>query len=232
MSERRPQVLVIDDEKSVCLTCSRILELDGLAVEYATSGIAGLERAVREGFDVVLLDLKMPDMHWLEALSQIKRARKETCVIIITGYATIQTSIQAIKHGAFNYVPKPFTPEELSVAVSKAIADRRMRQENEYLKKELVRAQHERKILGRAPSSEQLKMQILMIAPTNLTVTIYGESGTGKELIAQAIHQASKHCMHTLPPHRPHCAIRTGPPDRDRRSPPGAPRTRCRRSTP
>jgi len=192
VDDKPAKILVIDDEKSVCVTCSRILEADGHAVEYVTSGVEGVHRTIRGGYDIVLLDLKMPDIAGMEALELIRRDRPDVTVIIITGYASIQTSIEAIKKGAFNYVPKPFTPEELSVVVSKALEDRKVRTENEFLKEELSRMQRQMKILGRSTASEELKAQILKIAPTNFTVTVYGESGTGKELIAQAIHESSQ----------------------------------------
>ena len=192
MPRSSANILVIDDEKSVCLTCSKILKADGHRVEYAFSGHEGVKRAVKRHYDIVLLDLKMPDLPGMQALELIKRDRPETTVIIITGYATIQTSIEAVKKGAFNYVPKPFTPEELSVAVAMALEDRRVRSENEYLKMEISRLQKRIDFLGRSKASQDIKQQILKIAPSNFTVTIYGESGTGKELIARAIHENSQ----------------------------------------
>jgi len=192
MAQSSANVLIIDDEKSVCLTCSKILKAAGHRVEYVLSGVEGVRRAAERPYDIVLLDLKMPDMSGMEALEIIKRDRPETTVIIITGYATIQTSIEAVKKGAFNYVPKPFTPEELSVVVEMAMENRQVHSENEYLKKEISRLQKRINFLGRSKASQDIKQQILKIAPTDFTVTIYGESGTGKELIAQAIHENSQ----------------------------------------
>jgi len=186
------KILVIDDERSVCVTCRRILIADGHEVDHELSGLDGVRRAVQGDYDIVLLDLKMPDISGLEALEEIKRERPDVTVIIITGYATIQTSIEAIKRGAFHYVPKPFTPEELSIAVSKALSDRRVRDENEFLRQELSRLQRTMQILGRSKACEDLKRQILKVAPSNFTVLVYGESGTGKELIARAIHDHSE----------------------------------------
>jgi two-component system NtrC family response regulator len=112
-------------------------------------------------------------------------------VIIITGYATIQTSIACIKQGAYDYIPKPFTPEELAHAVHQALESGRLRKENEFLKSELARAGDAGDIIGRSDAMEELKKQILKIAPSDFSVLIYGESGTGKELVAQAIHRNS-----------------------------------------
>jgi two-component system NtrC family response regulator len=191
MGNASAKILTIDDEKSVCLTCRRILEEAGHKVEYAFTAKEGVERAVAGDFEVVLLDLKLPDMSGLEVLEILRRERPDLIVIIITGYATIQTSIQAIKKGAFDYVPKPFTPEELSLAVSKALEHRELRSENEYLKQELSRLMKDSKLIGRSKAMEEILMQIRKVAPTEFTVTVYGESGTGKELIAQAIHENS-----------------------------------------
>jgi DNA-binding NtrC family response regulator len=184
-------ILVIDDERSVCITCQRILQADGHRVDYVLNGTEGIRLAIEGDFDLILLDLKIPDISGMEVLESIKKERPETFVIIITGYATIQTSIEAIKKGAFNYVPKPFTPEELSVAVSNALKTRAMQDENRYLRQELNRLKDKTGIIGRSKAIEDLKRQILKIAYSNYTVMIYGESGVGKELIAQAIHDSS-----------------------------------------
>ncbi len=191
MEQAIARVLAIDDEKSVCVTCQRILGEAGYAVDTCLSGKEGVQRALQGDYEVVLLDLKLPDISGLEALEILRRERPDISVIIITGYASIQTSIQAIKKGAFDYVPKPFTPEELSLAVSKALENRKLLSENEFLKQELTRMMKDSRILGRSKAMEEILLQIRKVAPTDFTVTVYGESGTGKELIAHAIHDSS-----------------------------------------
>lgn len=168
-----------------------VLEDEDYAVDYVLAGEEGLERAVGGSYDVILLDLEMPGMHGLEVLEMIKKRRPELVVIIITGYATIQTSIEAIKKGAFDYVPKPFTPEELAMTVARALEDRALRSENVFLKRELSMLRRESPIIGRSKAMEDIMRQILKIAPTDFTVMIYGKSGTGKELVARAIHDNS-----------------------------------------
>lgn len=185
------KVLVIDDEKAVCISCKKILEEAGHSVDMVQSGNEGAEKAINGDYDLVLLDLKLKDASGLEVLEKIRSKRTDVSVIIITGYATIQTSIEAIKKGAFDYVPKPFSPDELLVSVNKAIEDRNLRKENERLKAEIEQMKKSTKIIYRSKVMEDVMNQILKIAPTDFTVTIYGESGTGKELIAQAIHQNS-----------------------------------------
>jgi DNA-binding NtrC family response regulator len=190
---RRPKgrILVIDDERSVCISCERILEDEGYQVEYTLSGQEGVAKALAGEWETVLLDLLLPDLPGMEALAKIHADRPDQAVIIITGYATIQTSIEAIKRGAFDYIPKPFTPEELALSVAKAIEDRRLRSENEYLKGKLYQARSVAPIISRSKVMDDILKQILKIAPSEFTVMIYGESGTGKELIARAIHDNS-----------------------------------------
>ncbi len=195
MTNGEPQVkgriLVVDDERSVCIGCKRVLEDAGYAVDYTMSGLDGVAKAVGQQWDIVLLDLLMPDLSGMEALARIHAGRPDQIVIIITGYATIQTSIEAIKRGAFDYIPKPFTPEELTLSAAKALEDRRLRAENAYLKEELYRTQSARPIISRSKAMEEVFNQIHRIAPSDFTVMIYGESGAGKELVAQAIHENS-----------------------------------------
>jgi len=185
------RILVIDDERSVCISCRRILEDEGYAVEYTLSGHDGVAKAAERHWDIVLLDLLMPDLPGMEVLARIHAGRPDQTIIIITGYATIQTSIEAIKRGAFDYIPKPFTPEELALSVAKALEDKRLRSENEYLKEELYKVRSVAPIVSRSKPMEEILNQILKIAPSDFTIMIYGESGTGKELIAHAVHENS-----------------------------------------
>ncbi len=185
------QILVIDDESAICISCKRILQEDGHKVDFSLSGREGVKKAVAGNYAIVLLDLKMPDLNGMEALEMILKEKPDQTIIIITGYASIQTSIEAIKKGAFDYVPKPFTPEELSLAVSKAMEDKALRRENQALKQELSNIRKGGKMIGRSKAMEDILNQIYKIAPTDFTVMVYGESGSGKELIAQTIHENS-----------------------------------------
>ena len=151
MADLTAKILVIDDEKNVCTSCKRILEEEGHVVEYVLTGEEGLRRAVEGNYEIVLLDLKIPDLDGGEVLDRIHQKRSDVTVIIITGYATIRTSIECVKKGAFDYIPKPFTPEELALAVSKALSHHRLRNENEFLKSELNRVQgRSRALIGRS----------------------------------------------------------------------------------
>jgi CheY-like chemotaxis protein len=120
-----PRVLVIDDEPVIIKSCDRVLAHEGIEVEGVTSGRDGLERARSSLFDVVLLDLKMPDMNGMEVLRRIKQTKPEVTVIIITGFPSVDTAIEAFKLGVIDYVPKPFTPDELIETVNRALEQRR-----------------------------------------------------------------------------------------------------------
>lgn len=116
-----PRVLVVDDEPVVISSCNRVLTREGIEVVGVTSGRDGLERAESSRFDAVLLDLKMPDMNGMEVLRRIKQAKPEVTVIIITGFPSVDTAVEAFKLGVFDYVPKPFTPDELAETVKRAL---------------------------------------------------------------------------------------------------------------
>ena len=192
METPKAKILVIDDEQPVCISCVRILKNEGYSVEYVLSGAEGAKKAIEGDYEIVLLDLKLKDMGGMEVLERIQESRPDITIIIITGYATIQTTIEAVKKGAFDYIPKPFTPEELLFSLSKVMKDRSLRIENEYLKQQL--SQHQllvSDIVFRSDAMNDVLNQVLKIAPTEFSVLIYGESGTGKELIAQAIHRNS-----------------------------------------
>ena len=191
MGKRSAKILVIDDERPICYSCKVILEAESHRVDYVTSGVEGAERAIKGDYEVVLLDLKMPDLPGMEVLTRIKDQRPDVAVVIITGYATIRTSIEAIQKGAHDYVPKPFTPDELSVTVDKVLQSLALARENEALRVENKLLRGDTRFLGRSKKAEEIRRQIVKVAPTDFTVTIYGESGTGKEVVAREIYEHS-----------------------------------------
>ncbi len=182
------KILVVDDELVVCKSVQRILSPEGYEVETALSGQEALERLGQESFDLVITDLKMPGMDGMELLSKIKEKDPEMIIIMITGYSTVQTAVQAMKMGALDYIPKPFTPEELIVVVEKALDKKKLIFENIYLRKELEAKYSFENIVGNSPNMQEVFKFIRKVAPADSTVLVYGESGTGKELIARAIH--------------------------------------------
>lgn len=185
------KILVVDDEEIVCQSCDRILTEEGYEVQTRPSGREALQLLSEEPFDVVIVDLKMPGMSGMELLQAIKRDSPDIPVIMITGYSTVETAVEAMKSGAFDYLPKPFTPDEVAVVVKKALDSRSMLLENIYLRGELQTKYRFENIIGTSKKMQEVYRLIGKVAPTNSTVLITGESGTGKELIARAIHYNS-----------------------------------------
>lgn len=185
------RVLVIDDEGVVCLSCSRILEPDGYDVDCKQRPDEGLRAALSGSYDVILLDLVMPEMTGLEVLRQLKTAGVSSEVVMITGYSTVQTAVEAMKLGAADYVSKPFTPDELRVIVQKVLERSALVRENIELRKKLESQQGFEGIIGESQAMERVFKLIQRVAPTQGTVLITGESGTGKEMVARAVHNLS-----------------------------------------
>ncbi|MBN1503760.1 MAG: sigma-54-dependent Fis family transcriptional regulator [Candidatus Eisenbacteria bacterium] len=185
------RILVIDDEAVVCLSCARILASEGYQVDSKQRAEEGLELALTGQYDVILLDLVMPDMTGLEVLERLKQAGVPSEVVIITGYSTIQTAVDAMKLGAADYVSKPFTPDELRLVVRKVLERSALIRENVELRKKLQSQEGFEGIIGGSAALEQVFKLVKRVAPTQGTVLITGESGTGKEMIARAIHNLS-----------------------------------------
>jgi DNA-binding NtrC family response regulator len=182
------RILVVDDELIVCESCRRILEEDGYEVEIALSGKEALEKVRTSPFDIVITDLKMPGMDGMEVLTTLRQEYPETIVMMITGFSTVETAVEAMKLGAFDYIPKPFTPDEVSIVVKKAIEKKSLMLENIYLRQELQEKYGFHNIVGRSKKMQEVYRIIAKVAMTDSTVLISGSSGTGKELIARAIH--------------------------------------------
>ena len=189
-------ILVIDDDAFMRDACSQTLTRQGHSVTLATSGREGLELLERWSFDLILLDLKMPDEDGMAILATIKDRDPEATVVIITGYGTIKTAVRAMKLGAFDFIAKPFTPDELHSLVRRAMKNRQLTIENLYLKQSLGQESHSTEIISRSPSMDKVKEMVAMVAPTDSTVLLQGESGTGKGLVARKIHEMSKRREH------------------------------------
>jgi DNA-binding NtrC family response regulator len=191
--DRSPRILVIDDELSICQNCIKILSKIECVVEYALNGYDALGMMEAEPFEVIITDLKMSSLGGMEVLSRVKAAYPDTVVIVITGYASVSSVVEVMKMGAFDYLPKPFTPEELRGVVRQAVAERTILLQNRRLKQQhgdLRAFSHQ--LIGDSTKIEKVIEMVRKVAPTNSTVLISGESGTGKELIARAIHANSK----------------------------------------
>lgn len=182
------RILVVDDEMIVCESCKRILEEEGYEVETALSGKEAFEKMKANPFDIIITDLKMPGIDGMEVLRTFRKEYPDSIIIMITGFSTVETAVEAMKFGAFDYIPKPFTPDEVSIVVKKAIEKKSLMAENIYLRQELQEKYGFHNIMGKSKKMQEIYRIIAKVAMTDSTVLIYGQSGTGKELIARAIH--------------------------------------------
>jgi DNA-binding NtrC family response regulator len=185
------RILVVDDEEIVIKSCMRILGGNDFLVEAVQDGREALRKVEETPYDVMILDVMMPNMDGLEVLGRIKETHPNVDVIMVTGLSQIDTAVQAMKLGAFDYISKPFEPEELKLVVQRALERRRLLQENLNLKSEVSSKYRFENIIGSSPQMQAVYRLVAQCAPTSSTVLITGESGTGKELIARAIHYNS-----------------------------------------
>lgn len=184
-------ILVIDDEEVIRNACTQVLTRDGHRVRVAESGKQGLAMMKEEAFNIVLLDLVMPGLSGMDLLRRIREDFPDVLVIVITGYATVESAVEAMKGGAYDYIPKPFTPDALRMVVRRAIDKRELVLKNIFLKEELKTRIGKVEIIGKSKAMQEVLKLVKKVAPTDSTVLITGESGTGKELIARSIHQLS-----------------------------------------
>jgi two-component system response regulator HydG len=189
---RGGKVLVVDDQRNMRATTAIVLRSAGHAVEEAEDGAAALQRIGQEAFDVVLTDLRMPNVDGMELLREARRLAPDTQVIVMTAYGTIESAVEAIRRGAYDFLAKPFKEDELLLRVSKALEKRRLVTEVSLLAGELRRRNGLEHVVGRSAVIQDLLERVARIAPTDATVLISGESGTGKELVARALHVGSR----------------------------------------
>jgi DNA-binding NtrC family response regulator len=185
------RILIVDDEEIVIRSCRRILGDAGYDCDSAPNGWEALQKVEAHPYDVIVLDIMMPKMDGLEVLQQVKERHPDVEVVMVTGLSQIQTAVKAMKLGAFDYLPKPFDPDELQHVVERALERRRLLQENQQLKTEVGAKYRFENIIGSSAAMQAVYRLIAKCAPTQSTVLITGESGTGKEMIARAIHHNS-----------------------------------------
>jgi len=185
-------ILVVDDEEILQDVLGLLLRKEGLRPIAAKSGEEALLLYEKETIDLVLLDLMLPGMSGLEVLRQIRQRDPDQVVIIITAYSSIEGAIEAMRDGAFHYIPKPFKNEEVLLTVRKGLEQRSLRSENRVLKEELSRRYGLDNIIGKGQPMQQVFELIQLAAPSKSNILILGESGTGKELVAKAIHHHSR----------------------------------------
>ena len=187
---RKISILIVDDEESVRDSLYNWFIEDGYRVECAEDAKKALSILESDAFDIILADIKMLGMDGLEMLRRIKSIRKESIVIMMTAFATVDTAVQALKDGAFDYVTKPFDPDDLSHLIRNASKQISLAEENEALR-EVISLQNVENLVGSSDAMRKVLKEIESVAQSNASVIITGESGTGKELVARAIHSNS-----------------------------------------
>ena len=184
-------ILIVDDEASVRDALYKWFIFDGYRVDTADDATSALQKLQDDAWDIVLLDIKMPGMDGLELQRRIKQIDKDIITIMITAFASVDTSIQALKEGAFDYIVKPIDPDDMSHLIRNAVEQRRLLTENLQLRQQIEEISFPDEIVGESAALKKVMDKVATVAQTDSTVMIRGESGTGKELIARAIHSNS-----------------------------------------
>jgi DNA-binding NtrC family response regulator len=185
-------ILVVDDEELLARSCKQILTSEGYHVVAEVRGRSALDVIRRTKPDIVLTDLMLPDMDGMSLLREAKTIVPESLIIMITGFATVDSSVEAIKAGAYDYIPKPFTATQLRILIGRAAQQVRLARDNARLRDELKRQHAFENIIGRSEPMQKVLSIVSRVAPTDASVFLSGESGSGKEVIARAIHSKSR----------------------------------------
>ncbi|HYW69479.1 MAG TPA: sigma-54 dependent transcriptional regulator, partial [Pyrinomonadaceae bacterium] len=192
MNGETARILIVDDEVVVRESLAEWFRDEGYQVDTADSAPAALEKLVHADWDVFLLDIRMPGIDGLELQRKLKDTQPEATVIIMTAYASVESAIEAMKQGAYDYIIKPFNPDDLEHTIQKAIERKRLVSENKQLRTKIDELNLAHEIVGTSAATRRLLEQVAMVSASDTTVLIRGESGTGKELIARAIHANSE----------------------------------------
>ncbi len=189
--ERPTRILVIDDEEDIRESLEVLLTMEGFSVELAPNATEGLKKLESAEYDLVLLDLMMPDRSGMEVLEEVRQRDRETPIFLLTAYGSIEVAIQAIKRGANDYFPKPWDNEKLLIEIRRMIAAARLERENRELKRSLKQRYGFSNIVGKSERMLKVLDLVTQVAPSRSTILITGETGTGKEIVAKAIHAHS-----------------------------------------
>ncbi|NUN24699.1 MAG: sigma-54-dependent Fis family transcriptional regulator, partial [Candidatus Jettenia caeni] len=190
----KSRVLVVDDEKLIRISLEDKLVKEGYKVTSLPNAIEGLKILQSTSFDAVITDLRLPKMDGIDFLREVKKAYPDIVVILMTAYGSIENAVIAMKEGAYDYVTKPFSLEELIIKLQKALRHKNMIAENTLLKQQVLSQYGYDNIIGKSEAMKQVFEIISTVSNRDTTILIQGESGTGKELIAGAVHYNSNRC--------------------------------------
>src|SRR6185437_12734762 len=190
-AKTKGRILIVDDELVVRDSLSKWFSSEGYTAKPAGGAREALEIVQQAEYDLALLDIKMPGMDGMELQARLHEVEPDLTLISMPGYASVDTAVQALKRGAYDYITKPVDPDELSHLVEKALEHKRTRREVAQLRENLKEVAPGTELIGRSPAMKKVTELIEMVAPTEATVLITGESGTGKEVVARSIHAAS-----------------------------------------
>ena len=193
-------LLVVDDEESVRQSLHNWFLEDGYYVKTAKDAYEALAIMEQESWHIVLLDIKMPGMDGIELQRRIKSVNKEVIIIIMTAFASVETAVKALKQDAYDYIVKPFNPDDLSRLIRNAIKQIELRSENIQLRQKINKLEQRDELIGNSEQIKHVMNLVKTVAPSNSTVVVRGESGTGKELVARAIHCHSNRRYHPIIP--------------------------------
>jgi DNA-binding NtrC family response regulator len=191
-SKNAVRLLVVDDELSVRKSLAAWLSEEGYEVDVAASGKEVLQKLSGEDWDVFLIDIKMPGMDGLELQRRIRESHPEAGIVIMTAYASVETAVEAMKQGAYEYIVKPFEPSQLEHIIRNVVERRKLLAENARLRGDWEERSPLLGMVGRSPAMQRVLEEVRMVADSDTSVLIRGESGTGKELIARAVHALSR----------------------------------------
>jgi DNA-binding NtrC family response regulator len=190
-SPKTIRILIVDDEAIVRESLGNWFRESGYTVDVAASGREALQKLAEATYDIFLVDIKMPGMDGLQLQRRIREIAPEAALIIMTAYASVETAVEAMKQGAYDYIVKPFDPDQLEHIIRNAVERKQLVAENVRLRERIHEMTLVHEIIGRSPAIQRVLEQIRLVAPSETTVLIRGESGTGKELVARAIHANS-----------------------------------------
>ena len=191
MPETKGKILIVDDDTAIRESLETFLAFEGYQVDLAVDGTSGLLALESKAYDLVLLDLMMPDRSGLDVLKELRQRDVETPVMVITAYGSVENAVAAIKLGANDFITKPWNNEKLLIEIDQTISKRRLERENTQLKRALKQRYNFSNIIGKSEAMRKVLDLVGQVAQSRSTVLLHGESGTGKELMAKAIHTNS-----------------------------------------